>query len=83
MVCRKDSLVTGVPLGVDDRMPRVPAAWKRKLKLRECDDDDGEEPEDGPNYPSARDNAADHKNQFEEEFGGCSSRRIYRRPRTP
>ena len=63
-----NSFLTGVPLGVKERLPRTPAIFERKLKQRRYDDDLEEgHPESRDNYKSLGGKVEDIEAQFERE----------------
>jgi hypothetical protein len=66
----ENSFLTGVPLGVKERLPRTPAVFERKVKHRKYDDDLEEgHPESRENYKSLDGKVADIEAQFERERG--------------
>lgn len=58
----------GVPLGVDEKLPRAAALYKAKLKRRPLsDDEDGADPRSRDNYISVKNNKKAVRDQFELE----------------
>eukprot|EP00973_Karenia_brevis_P042175 5839629-Karenia_brevis.AAC.1 len=68
MVDRQCSLKHGVKLGVEERLPRAPSLYERKVRFRKYDEEmDGTDPVSKANYKSVKDNLETVKRMFEEE----------------
>eukprot|EP00439_Symbiodinium_sp_Y106_P019372 s7039_g2.t1 len=60
-----DCYVTGVPVGFEEELPRVPQVFELKTKSRKLDESDPEH--DRKNYPSAEISAEELRAKFREE----------------